>query len=75
MIWYRCESIMPGNKYDRRLNPSNDSMFLVCYHFEDKDLINPELQIEEAFLVDGKFLTKNKKEDLIITHWMLIEMP
>jgi hypothetical protein len=79
MMWYKCIGIMPGEIHDARKHPEEKiSRFLICYHRGDKNLINPDLKVAEAILVDGKFLCEGRTadwEDAIITHWMLIELP
>ncbi len=79
MMWYRCESIMPGEKHDWKKYPDNkQSFFLICYHDEDKNLINPDLKVHEAILFDGKFIAKGSSigwDKQHITHWMIIELP
>jgi hypothetical protein len=80
MMWHECKFIMPGERHDAKKNPQNKvSRFLICYHYGDKDVINPDGQIEEAILLDGKFLCKGELsknwDEAVITHWMLIERP
>ena len=81
MNWYRCESIMPGERLDVNKNPKEGmAKFLVCYHKEEKKLVNPEREICMAYLHDGKFISLTNDspyhlQEVTITHWMPIELP
>lgn len=74
MRWYRCEEVMPGEKYDVQLFPDCNEFFLVCC----KRKKNASLFVSQAILVDGKFITKGQidlMDNFEVTHWMLIELP